>query len=65
MHTVTKIIGVLVVAINTAPIANAQLPDPGVEIVLGRTALLITDPRNDFLSPRLKSLFNNHLCNTI
>jgi nicotinamidase-related amidase len=32
-------------------ISNAQLPDPGVEIVAGRTALLITDPQNDFLSP--------------
>jgi nicotinamidase-related amidase len=30
--------------------ANAQLPDPGVEIEVGRTALLITDPQNDFLS---------------
>ena len=29
----------------------AALPDPGVEIVKGRTALLITDPQNDFLSP--------------
>ena len=33
-------------------IANAQLPDPGLEIVPGRTALLITDPQNDFLSPK-------------
>lgn len=32
--------------------ANAQLPDPGMEIVPGRTALLITDPQNDFLSPQ-------------
>lgn len=32
--------------------AHAQLPDPGVEIVPGRTALLITDPQNDFLSPK-------------
>ena len=32
--------------------ANAQLPDPGVEIVVGHTALLITDPQNDFLSPK-------------
>lgn len=32
--------------------ATAQLPDPGVEIVAGRTALLITDPQNDFLSPK-------------
>ena len=29
----------------------AQLPDPGMEIVDGRTAILITDPQNDFLSP--------------
>jgi nicotinamidase-related amidase len=33
-------------------IASAQLPDPGVTIVDGRTALLITDPQNDFLSPK-------------
>lgn len=32
--------------------ASAQLPDPGVTIVAGRTALLITDPQNDFLSPK-------------
>ena len=31
--------------------AQAQLPDPGMEIVPGRTAVLITDPQNDFLSP--------------
>ena len=31
--------------------ADAALPDPGMEIVEGRTALLITDPQNDFLSP--------------
>ena len=31
--------------------ASAALPDPGVVIVPGRTALLITDPQNDFLSP--------------
>ncbi len=29
----------------------AQLPDPGMQIVPGRTAILITDPQNDFLSP--------------
>ena len=32
--------------------AHAQLPDPGMVIVPGRTALLITDPQNDFLSPK-------------
>jgi nicotinamidase-related amidase len=37
--------------VSLTNIANAQLPDPGVEIVAGRTALLITDPQNDFLSP--------------
>jgi nicotinamidase-related amidase len=31
--------------------AQAQLPDPGMEIDLGNTALVITDPQNDFLSP--------------
>lgn len=28
----------------------AQLPDPGMEIVPDRTALVVTDPQNDFLS---------------
>lgn len=31
--------------------AQAQLPDPGMEIVPGSTALVVTDPQNDFLSP--------------
>jgi nicotinamidase-related amidase len=30
----------------------AELPNPGMEIVKGRTALVITDPQNDFLSPQ-------------
>jgi nicotinamidase-related amidase len=29
----------------------AQLPDPGMQIDPSRTALVITDPQNDFLSP--------------
>lgn len=32
-------------------IANAGLPDPRMEIVKGRTAIMVTDPQNDFLSP--------------
>lgn len=33
-------------------IARADgLPDPGMDIVPGRTALVVTDPQNDFLSP--------------
>lgn len=34
-----------------AQTAQAQLPNPGMEIVPGRTALVVTDPQNDFLSP--------------
>jgi len=34
-----------------AGLSEAALPDPGMEIVPGRTALVITDPQNDFLSP--------------
>lgn len=29
----------------------AQLPNPGLKVVMGRTAVVITDPQNDFLSP--------------
>jgi len=42
---------VLLAIISVINVATAQLPDPGVTIVPGRTALLITDPQNDFLSP--------------
>jgi len=38
--------------IAVASAADAALPDPGMEVVVGRTALLITDPQNDFLSPK-------------
>ena len=31
--------------------ALAELPHPGMEIDLASTALVITDPQNDFLSP--------------
>jgi len=32
--------------------ASAELPDPGVKFSKGRTAIVITDPQNDFLSPQ-------------
>ena len=51
MKARTTILAVVLAAIGTVSTANAQLPDPGMEIVTGRTALLITDPQNDFLSP--------------
>jgi nicotinamidase-related amidase len=31
--------------------AEAQLPDPGMAVDIARTAVVITDPQNDFLSP--------------
>ena len=49
MKTLIKVIA-LSLALGTA-LANAALPDPGMEIEKGRTALLITDPQVDFLSP--------------
>ncbi len=33
-------------------ISSAALPDPGLHVEKGRTALVVTDPQNDFLSPR-------------
>ncbi len=42
---------VLIAAIGFAEPSLAALPDPGVVIEPGRTALVITDPQNDFLSP--------------
>ncbi len=49
MNTYLKITATLLL-LNGAAV-HAQLPDPGMEIVGGRTALLVTDPQNDFLSP--------------
>jgi nicotinamidase-related amidase len=52
--------------------AAAALPDPGMTIVGERTALLITDPQNDFLSPEGvawgvvgKSVTENHTVENI
>jgi nicotinamidase-related amidase len=43
----------LVLAVTAFPaLAMAQLPDPGLDVVPGRTAVVITDPQNDFLSPQ-------------
>lgn len=45
-HALSALLSLL---ITTASLA--QLPDPGLEIIPERTALVITDPQNDFLSP--------------
>lgn len=51
MQAQIKFLALVLATIGSATVVNAALPDPGVEIVPGRTALLITDPQNDFLSP--------------
>ncbi len=42
---------ILAVFIPTATVF-AGLPNPGMTVVKGRTALVVTDPQNDFLSPQ-------------
>ena len=41
----------VIVGFLSGGIAQAQLPDPGMTIDPERTAVVITDPQNDFLSP--------------
>jgi nicotinamidase-related amidase len=42
----------MVLGLSLIPVfAAAGLPDPGMSITEGRTALVLTDPQNDFLSP--------------
>ena len=48
---ITILTGIFLI-LGAGPTATAQLPDPGMEIDRERTALLITDPQNDFLSPK-------------
>ena len=45
------LLAIVFTTIGAASAVKAALPDPGMEIDRGRTALLITDPQNDFLSP--------------
>lgn len=43
----------LLVTIGLTPaLVHAQLPNPGLTIDPARTALVVTDPQNDFLSPK-------------
>ena len=41
----------LAVVMGLAATGWAQLPDPGMKIDPSNTALVVTDPQNDFLSP--------------
>lgn len=51
MNTVFKYVTVVSMLVAIASITKAALPDPGMEITRGSTAVVITDPQNDFLSP--------------
>jgi nicotinamidase-related amidase len=46
------VVGLLTILVGaTGKDVQAQLPDPGMSIDIARTAVVITDPQNDFLSP--------------
>lgn len=49
--TILQVALALAVTMTGFGSASAQLPDPGMTIDPDRTALLVTDPQNDFLSP--------------
>ena len=51
MNATLKSLASTIALLGVVAHTQAALPDPGVDIVKGRTALLITDPQNDFLSP--------------
>jgi len=51
MNKSFKTLTAIIAITSVVSIAKAALPDPGMEIDKGRTAILITDPQNDFLSP--------------
>ena len=42
---------ILVFSLLLTGLVFAALPDPGVVVTRGDTALVLTDPQNDFLSP--------------
>ena len=52
MDRFIKMSGYLFLGLVLFPtLVTAQLPDPGLKIDASRTAVVITDPQNDFLSP--------------
>lgn len=50
-HSISQLVLVAAIGLGTAAKAEDGLPHPGFEITAGNTALLVTDPQNDFLSP--------------
>jgi len=51
-QSLMTILTTVFMVVSIASIAQAQLPNPGMEIDPERTAIVITDPQNDFLSPQ-------------
>ena len=51
MNNLSKTLAVIIAVSSIVSVAKAALPDPGMEVDKGRTAILFTDPQNDFLSP--------------
>ena len=51
MNRLIKLVLSSALGLVTTSLGHAALPDPGLVIEPGRTALVITDPQNDFLSP--------------
>ncbi len=51
MKTIVKTLVLAATLSATLSTTHAALPDPGMQIEKGRTALVVTDPQNDFLSP--------------
>lgn len=47
-----QLVPILLAALFAALPAAGQLPDPGMEVDPANTALVVTDPQNDFLSPK-------------
>jgi len=52
LKSITQSVLGIALVVGMAFPAFAELPDPGVIITPGNTALVITDPQNDFLSPK-------------
>ncbi len=52
MRRLLRRLVVIGAAFTTVGNAHGQLPNPGLQIDPARTALVVTDPQNDFLSPQ-------------
>ncbi len=46
-----RVLGIMLL-LGVAPLLNAGLPETSMTVTRGNTALVITDPQNDFLSPK-------------